>query len=333
MWTEAQFAKARDEAERLELLWEDKKAENTLVGALQQARAAGQMGYELFFDGWLAHLQGEDERALRLLADALDKGHGLPPFDLPFLRVVHRAMAGVRRKESESRIRLEAWRKLSARAAHRIDNQLFVSQGALRTLKDVHDPKVAEAVADLEASRGTIHRIIREFQRFSKNEPPVLAPTKLGSLVNDTVRRVAQMVSQVQVSAEVEEPLPACPLDARQFGEALGELLENALHHTPPGGQIRVTASAAPSPDGPRVRVAVEDTGSGVAAADKERVFEPFFSRRPGGTGLGLAIVKQIIENHRGTIRETGQVGSGARFEIELPAHVEEETAHENPGN
>ena len=66
---------------------------------------------------------------------------------------------------------------------------------------------------------------------------------------------------------------------------------------------------------------------------DKEAVFRPFVSRRPGGTGLGLAIVRQIVENHKGTIRETGKVGEGARFEIELPALPDEEMSDEGAGD
>jgi two-component system sensor histidine kinase AtoS len=57
-----------------------------------------------------------------------------------------------------------------------------------------------------------------------------------------------------------------------------------------------------------------------VTAANKPRLFEAFFSTRPGGSGLGLAIVKQIVENHGGRIRETGTPGKGGRFEVELPA-------------
>jgi len=62
-----------------------------------------------------------------------------------------------------------------------------------------------------------------------------------------------------------------------------------------------------------------------VVSENKSRIFLPFVSMRPGGTGLGLAIVRQTIENHGGTIRETGTPGKGARFEIELPALPDEE--------
>ena len=333
MKVEEAFEAALRGSSMLEDLGRTSEARAQLAEAMCMAHRAGNQSYSVLLEVRLALLDDDIDKAIRIAEDAR-KARESGALDNAWVnRVWDAIVLSWGQGERDRRLRTDAWRRLSARAAHRIDNQLFVSQGALRALRDAQDPKVAEAVADLEASRETIHRIIREFQRFSKSEPPELTPTQLGPLVNEAVRRIGQMVSQVQVSAEVEEPLPACPLDARQFGEALGELLENALHHTPPGGHVRVTAKAMPSPDGPRVSVAVEDTGSGVAAADKERIFEPFFSRRPGGTGLGLAIVKQIVENHHGTIRETGQEGSGARFEIELPAHAQEETPDESPGN
>ena len=230
------------------------------------------------------------------------------------------------REARERQIRLDAWRSLSARSAHRIGNQLFASRGALRTLKKMKDPEAAEAVADLEGSLDRIRRIVQEFQAFSTNEEPRLLQRDIGPLVRETVRRYSGLGEGVELSADIAERLPVCLLDRDQIEQAVGELLENAAHHTPAGGRIRVTAEAIGPEGGRRVRVVVADTGPGVAGKDKERIFTPFISTRPGGSGLGLAIVRQIVENHGGTIRETGKAGEGARFEIALPAGTSEET-------
>jgi signal transduction histidine kinase len=126
--------------------------------------------------------------------------------------------------------------------------------------------------------------------------------------------------------ADVEEDLPACSVDGDQIEQALGELIENAVHHTPAGGRVTVEAKASAPEEGGGVQITVMDTGPGVPDKDKERIFTPFISARPGGSGLGLAIVRQIVENHGGTIRETGTAGEGARFEIVLPEETSEET-------
>jgi signal transduction histidine kinase len=81
------------------------------------------------------------------------------------------------------------------------------------------------------------------------------------------------------------------------------------------------------------LQITVEDRGPGVPYGDKRRIFEPFVSTQPGGTGLGLAIVAQIVNNHRGTVRETGIPGSGARFVIDLPAQTSQESPDGSDGN
>jgi len=114
--------------------------------------------------------------------------------------------------------------------------------------------------------------------------------------------------------------MPACRFDRSQMDQAIGEVLENAFHHVPAGGRIDVSVHALEAPGRQRVRVTIQDSGPGVAPAIKADIFKPFVTKRPGGSGLGLAIVRQIVENHEGTIRETGEPGRGARFEIDLPA-------------
>ncbi|MBM4030781.1 MAG: HAMP domain-containing histidine kinase [Planctomycetes bacterium] len=243
---------------------------------------------------------------------------------LALMRSEHRPFFDLVEQARERKIKLDAWRSLSARSAHRIGNQLFASLGALRTLRGLDAPEAVEAVADIEASLERVGTIVKEFQRFSVNEEPALLPTDLRPLLGDLVRRYQRVARNVEVAIEAPESLPHCQVDRNQIDQAFGELLENALHHTPPGGKVVVKASAMDSGKG--VLVAVEDTGPGVPAENKERLFEAFFSTRPGGSGLGLAIVRQIIENHGGRIRETGTPGKGARFEVELPAAPKQET-------
>jgi two-component system nitrogen regulation sensor histidine kinase NtrY len=161
--------------------------------------------------------------------------------------------------------------------------------------------------------------IVQEFQQFSANPPPAFAPTSVGLLIREVVRRYADIRQDVRIAASVADDLPLCLLDRRQIEQALGELLENALHHLKRGGRIEIGAGAVPDAAGARIRIVVQDTGPGIPAEYKSRIFEPFFSRRAGGTGLGLAMVRQIVANHGGAIRETGKPNEGARFEIELP--------------
>jgi two-component system sensor histidine kinase KdpD len=97
----------------------------------------------------------------------------------------------------------------------------------------------------------------------------------------------------------------------------LANLLENAVRHNPPGGQIRVRAYRA----GNRVCLSVADSGPGVEPGEAQLIFEPFRSGSVAGTtGVGLAICKAIVEAHGGTIAVDEVPGGGAEFTISLPA-------------
>jgi signal transduction histidine kinase len=103
-------------------------------------------------------------------------------------------------------------------------------------------------------------------------------------------------------------------VDRVRIGEVLGNLLSNAVRHTPTGGQIRVTANA--TPDG--VAFAVHDTGPGIPPDQVAHVFDRF-SRSPDspGAGLGLAIAKSLVEAHGGAIEvDSGPNGTAIRFTV-----------------
>jgi two-component system sensor histidine kinase BaeS len=103
--------------------------------------------------------------------------------------------------------------------------------------------------------------------------------------------------------------------------QALGNLVSNALRHTPADGTVTVTAWPADD----LAVLSVEDTGSGIAPEDLPHVFERFWraeksrSRHTGGSGLGLAIVRQFVEEHGGTITADSRPGNGAVFTVRLP--------------
>jgi signal transduction histidine kinase len=106
------------------------------------------------------------------------------------------------------------------------------------------------------------------------------------------------------------------PLDERLIKQALLNLLINAVHAMPDGGDIILSARRE---RGDRVVVDVIDTGRGIEPAALGRIFQAYYSTKKGGHGLGLAISKRIIEEHGGTIGATSEVGKGTDFRVELP--------------
>jgi signal transduction histidine kinase len=150
-----------------------------------------------------------------------------------------------------------------------------------------------------------------------------LASNSLSDLISDTLESYSRLAEEnsVQLSGDVEADVDPVVMDARRIGRVLGNLVGNALRHTPTGGRARVTARRVLG----AVEVEVVDSGEGVSALDLPRLFESFYrgeksrSRATGGAGLGLAIAKGFIEAHGGSIGAELPVEGGARFAFTIP--------------
>jgi signal transduction histidine kinase len=108
-----------------------------------------------------------------------------------------------------------------------------------------------------------------------------------------------------------------------QLRQVLWNLLRNSVAAMPRGGEIRVSVVRSERTNrDDDVVLSVSDTGIGIPSEDLDHIFEPFFSRRPEGTGLGLAITARIVEDHKGRIEVSSQVGKGTTFILRFTAVV-----------
>lgn len=106
-------------------------------------------------------------------------------------------------------------------------------------------------------------------------------------------------------------------VDGDRLRQTLWNLVINGAQSMPRGGVVTLSVEPDEPPEGAWIRVS--DEGVGIAPADRERVFDPFYSTRSGGTGLGLAVVDQIVRAHGGTISVRARPEGGTEFEIFLP--------------
>jgi signal transduction histidine kinase len=151
--------------------------------------------------------------------------------------------------------------------------------------------------------------------------PERLSPT---DVVADVVAAEHAWFAAARVRLDLDAlgEIPTVRVDAQRLGEALGNLLDNALRHTPPGGRVRVLVRAADT----GAVIEVSDTGEGFDPADADRIFERFYrgevarARNGAGSGVGLTIARAIVEAHGGTLtaRSDGP-GTGATFRLHLP--------------
>ena len=206
--------------------------------------------------------------------------------------------------------RLAALGRVAAGVAHEIRNPI----AAMRLRAEnalAGDP--ARRGAALEAILTQVARLDRlsgELLAMTQKREPVLAPVQVDALLH----AVAAEQEAGEVALSVQAPPDYAMLDEGLVRRVLDALLENALRHTPPGG--RVTLSAAR--EDAVLRIAVADTGPGVAPELRAWLFEPFVTGRPEGTGLGLAIARELAVAMGGRLF-LDDTGPGATFVLELP--------------
>ena len=213
---------------------------------------------------------------------------------------------------------------LSAGVAHEINNPIGIitSRVEVMMLEATDDTLSDEMRKDLEVILRQARRVATITQgllSFARQSAGIQGPVELNRVVEDIVQLVQKDMSRsgVTVSTQLSEPLPLIIADANAVGQVLLNLLTNARRAMPDGGSISI--ETAPADGGRSIRLAVRDTGPGVPPDILPKIFDPFFTTRSDGTGLGLSISHGIMEDHRGTIDVTSEVGSGAVFTLTFP--------------
>jgi two-component system sensor histidine kinase KdpD len=220
---------------------------------------------------------------------------------------------------------------LLSSVSHDLRTPLAVITGATSTLLDHERTLEPSARRDLletaheEAER--LSRLVRNLLDMTRIASGAIHPKKewhpLDAVIGAALHRLDARLAGRRVELDVPADLPPIALDPVLVEQLVVNLLENALNYTPRASSIEIRAGKSASA---AVEVAVLDRGRGVPAADKERVFEKFYSlrREDGGAGLGLAICRGVVEAHGGRIWVEDREGGGAIFRFTLPV---EETA------
>ncbi|CAN5642469.1 HAMP domain-containing sensor histidine kinase [soil metagenome] len=220
-------------------------------------------------------------------------------------------------------------RQLFGDLAHEIRTPVAVLQAYAVAVQDgvnTLDPKTVGIIGD-QASR--LVRFSEDFTALAQAEEGT------SDIANQEVDPQAAITTAVSAAAEryaakgveltwnISEGLPAVWADPLRLAQMLGNLLDNALRHTSPGGVVEITATVASA----EVIIAVTDNGDGIAAEHLPHVFERFYradaarDRQHGGAGIGLAIAKALTEAHGGRITAASRgPGLGSTFTIRLPA-------------
>lgn len=228
------------------------------------------------------------------------------------LRDTSRELQQGRAAELEAE-RLRAFREVARRVAHEMKNPLTPVRFAVTQLSRSATPDQQEALEVLRAESARLEALAREFAQLGRLPEGPPADVDLGELLGELLR--------TSLPPGMEGRLALAPGTPHILGHydplrrAFANLVRNAVEASSGVGPLDV----AVQPSGAGVVVIVADHGPGIAPADRSRVFEPYFTRKPDGTGLGLAIVRQAVEMHRGTIEVRETPGGGATFAVTLP--------------
>ncbi|GAA2741068.1 HAMP domain-containing sensor histidine kinase [Kitasatospora cinereorecta] len=239
-----------------------------------------------------------------------------------YLAVAFNHLTERRRQTDEQR------KAMVADIAHELRTPLTNIRGWLEVTRDGLVEPTPELIGSLHDEALVLQRVIEDLQDLASADAGTLrlhpAPLDTG----DLLRQVAAAHRAEATANGLDIGLDAPPhldlvADPERLRQVLGNLVSNAVRHTPPGGQITLACRG----DRDTVEITVADTGTGIGPDDLVHVFDRFWraeksrSRRTGGSGLGLAIARQLVHAHGGTIDAASTLGEGTTMTLRLPRH------------
>jgi two-component system nitrogen regulation sensor histidine kinase NtrY len=213
-----------------------------------------------------------------------------------------------------------AWQEVARRMAHEVKNPLtpiqLTAQRLLRRSREGRlDPEAVKEGAEIILGEvSSLSRLVDSFTRFARLPSPQFAPCDPAELLRQVHALYEPNHPGIQWNLTLPESAESALWDGDMVKRALINFVDNAIAAVEGQGAIHLTLAV----EGKALRYQVDDGGPGVPDADRERLFEPYFSTKRKGTGLGLAIVRRIAQDHGGDARYEA-LAPGSRFSLVLP--------------
>ncbi|HLQ14578.1 MAG TPA: ATP-binding protein [Candidatus Eisenbacteria bacterium] len=219
----------------------------------------------------------------------------------------------------------EQRRSVLADVAHELRTPLTVIRGQAEAIADGVYPGDAAHLAPILDATQTLDRLVEDLRTLVLTDAGSLAlqkePTDLGALAVEMVDSfsVQAEAAGVALRSDIANNLPSVVVDPARIRGVIGNLLSNAIRHTPAGGSVTVGVSAS----GDDVVITVADSGEGIPPELLPHVFERFVKGAgSSGSGLGLAIVHDVVSAHGGNVEVESKAGSGTRVRLTLPTRL-----------
>jgi two-component system nitrogen regulation sensor histidine kinase NtrY len=224
-----------------------------------------------------------------------------------------------------------AWHEVARRIAHELKNPLTpIALCAERIARQLDrgttvTPESQRILRDCSATISreveSVKTLADEFSQFSRFPAAQPVPSDLNDVVRNAVSVFAGRLDGIDLRVDLAPDLPLVNVDREQFKRVVVNLVDNAAEAMR-DSLVRQLLVATHSTSSESVELLIADTGCGISAEDKEKLFLPYFSTKGRGTGLGLAIVNHILSEHGARIRVEDNPPAGARFYVEVPVTI-----------
>jgi PAS domain S-box-containing protein len=217
--------------------------------------------------------------------------------------------------------RLAALGRITAGVAHEVKNPLNSMRLWLENLKESlpadQESGAQQAVNVLDKEIDRLDAVVKRFLDFTRPMEIRLEATQLSQLLPEVLEIAKPQLrkANIQLAQLLPIDVPEVYVDRDLLKQAVLNLVLNAAEAMPNGGQLSLVLSRR----GEMAEISVQDTGKGIPPENKQKIFQLFFTTRPGGSGIGLASAFRIVQLHNGSIDFTSEVGRGTTFRIELP--------------
>ena len=219
--------------------------------------------------------------------------------------------------------------RFAATVAHEVRNSLNFINLTIDQIRAKHlngDDRTARVMqrnlANIKDEISRLNHLVNDVLTAGRQAPPTLVPCDLRATLTEALALIEKQAGNQNIKIELDlaQELPIFRLDSAQIKTCFLNILTNAIQAMPLGGQVRIFAVITKAPNSEEsLDLHFADTGPGIAPAEREKVFAPFYSTKATGFGLGLAIAKKIIEDHAGRVFVGNGGAPGTDLVVQLP--------------
>ena len=207
--------------------------------------------------------------------------------------------------------------------AHELKNPLGIIKGSVDIIsKEGVKAQVSRTMMEyIQDEVKRLNRLVEDFLSFARPNPAHKSFVDINQVINKIVNLIPLpefKEKDITLSVKLAQEIPEVNVDEHQIYQALVNIFNNAIQAISKRGEITIKTEREQN----GILITFMDTGVGISDEEKERVFEPFFTKKQRGTGLGLAVVKKIIDNHKGKIIIADRKGGGTVFSLWLPMNA-----------